>query len=366
MFEVGGIRFGCWADECRLGRLERYLRSYFPTVTTSRHPTTVDVAVRFVVSDAEFERSRPCRPADRVHTAHIGAPYDLWEEHDALVYAYPATASGGDPAGDHLFRVGPVGVAVVARERSREPERLLRHLVTEVLIASWEDQGAVSLHAASAATVGRAGSIEERGRSVLIAGPKGAGKTTTVTMLGCIGMDLCSNDRTLVIAGSGRTLGLPMAYRLGHGQVHSEPKLAGFLDCGPERNAPCEPSRKHYVTPAGLAEALGTGIQPGGWLALVLLPRLTPDDRTFWHAPASAEEVTSQLTACCYTPNDPAIQDPRFWSRRVPLAVRAATAQAACRRLADQFPAWKVGWGTGTDLDHVRRGLRELVHGRHG
>ncbi|HEY0001232.1 MAG TPA: hypothetical protein VGB74_12315, partial [Actinoplanes sp.] len=203
-------------------------------------------------------------------------------------------------------------------------------------------------------------------------GPKGAGKTTTVTMLAGGGdIELCGNDRTMVVGDSGEALGLPLAYRLGHGQVHSEPALAEFIHCGrpdPARPttrdrgpATCDPGAKHVLTPGQLAGALGARIGQGGRLGLLLLPRVSADDRPFWHEPAGPSEVAGELAASCYTPNDPTFKEARFRRRLVPEPALAATADRACRELAARIPALRLGWGTRGDLDRVRRELRRLV-----
>lgn len=159
---------------------------------------------------AEMFTNAPLReigPRLYARVVHSSRGQTYWvDEHAMLIHTNPHTA------------------AIAAHHTNPESARywaarLVRQTMTAQLLAG----GAVYAHAAA---------FSHRGRGVLIIGPKGAGKTTTlVTSLRLLGGDYVTNDRLLLGRESGELLGRawPAHMRVGVGTLLAIPDLVDLV-----------------------------------------------------------------------------------------------------------------------------------------
>jgi hypothetical protein len=139
-------------------------------------------------------------------------------------------------------------------------------LVRQAMTAQLLHHGAIYAHAAA---------LVHRGVGVLIAGPKGAGKTTALlSVLSMLGADFVTNDRLLLHRDRAALTGYawPMPLRVGTGSLHAVPGMTIFLPRQvppPSADAPTNPTAKIEIEPEELRRWL-----PGGTITGTIGPRL--------------------------------------------------------------------------------------------
>jgi hypothetical protein len=139
-------------------------------------------------------------------------------------------------------------------------------LVRQAMTAQLLHHGAIYAHTAA---------LVHRGVGVLIAGPKGAGKTTALlSVLSMLGGDFVTNDRLLLSRDRAALTGYawPMHLRVGTGTLHTVPGMTTFLPSQvppPPADAPTNPTAKIEIEPEELRRWL-----PGGTTTGTIRPRL--------------------------------------------------------------------------------------------
>jgi hypothetical protein len=94
-----------------------------------------------------------------------------------------------DPSTPVLYRQSDRDYTIVLASRSRWPALEVARFVREIIVGHLQKEGWTVIHAAA---------VSFNNRAVLIAGPKGAGKTTTLIGLIAAGFQYISNDRVLI------------------------------------------------------------------------------------------------------------------------------------------------------------------------
>jgi hypothetical protein len=268
--------------------------------------------------------------------------------------ALPGGGRGYTVAADHLEGAPGTWAASAAADgrvtlytssHAKGPRHVLR-IIREIMMRAHEDAGAVVFHAAG---------VTVPAGTVMICGPRSAGKTTTAAaVLAAHGprASLLSNDR-LLVAGR-RVIAVPLPVPVARGTLDAFPALAAAAGEA-ARARPGEPSPRDL--PAGFgsprktafpsrvfAAAFGAGLAPDGHLAAVIVPALSDTSDPVTTRRLSPGEAASVLARCCCTPAD------EFWRpwlapRARPDADLAAAAAARCRDLAAAVPFTAVTYG---------------------
>jgi hypothetical protein len=232
---------------------------------------------------------------------------------DTRTLVYPAWSTG-EPEGDVVLHdarhashlaVGPTRARVVGSPGAVAPRVTLMRTVREVA-AAWQRRlpGVLALHAAGFAVAGR---------TVLVLGPKEAGKTTLLLHVLATGeAALVTNDRALVAwrdaAAPPQALGVPTFVRVRPGTLAIFPALArglppdlrplcySFAELSTRRGvgstAPAVHDGHAVMTPAQLCRQAGVRPCRGGPLAALLLPeRGDPADPADPAGPWQLEKV---------------------------------------------------------------------------
>lgn len=283
--------------------------------------------------------------------------------------ALPGGGRGYTVAADHLEGAPGTWAASAAGDRvtlyagsaAQGPRHVLR-IIREIMMRAHEDAGAVVFHAAGVAVP--AG-------TVMICGPRSAGKTTTAAaVLAAHGprASLLSNDR-LLVAGR-RVIAVPLPVPVARGTLDAFPALAAAAGEA-ARARPGEPSPRDL--PAGFgspsktafparvfAAALGAGLAPDGHLAAVIVPALSDTSDPVTTRRLSPGEAVSVLARCCFTPAD------EFWRPWLAPRARAdadlaAAAAALCRDLAGTVPFTAVTCGVRGPAAAYRQALAALT-----
>jgi len=228
------------------------------------------------------------------------------------------------------------------------PRHVLR-LIRELMLRSYEDIGAVVFHAAA---------VEIDGGTVMICGPRGAGKTTTAAaLMHQFGprARLLSNDRVLSCDDL-QVVGVPLPVPVAGGTLDAFPVLRDAVPVV-QRERPGEPaldriplqfgtSRKIAFPARTFAAAFGSGLAAAGRLSAIVFPSLTDDDSPVSIRHAASAETHAVLSGCCFTPAD------EFWRpwlvpRSRDDAELAASAARRCAELAASVPCIAVSSGIG-------------------
>jgi len=206
-----------------------------------------------------------------------------------------------------LYLVDPDGVRIrIVADRPLSPRRIsLMRVVRELVMGqAWATSGLV-VHGAALA-------LGETG--VMIAGPKGAGKTSLLLHLLFHAPGACfvSNDRVVVeFDATPRLRGLPTVVTV---RTHTlslypelEPRLARRqydvrLLSGETSDAPivtrANSDARLIVAPAQLCEILGVAMRGSVTAGVLLLPQLAPDDDGARLTPVSSRVAADALKAC--------------------------------------------------------------------
>lgn len=232
-----------------------------PTVTIRRLP-------RLVAAGVSSDRRAPCFAFD---TGVRWLPSGVSDGHVELV----------DPAYGARYRLGPDGIEVAVAERGLAHRIAVFRAVRELLVAG-------ALAAEPSAQLHAAGVVVD-GRAVLIAGPKGAGKTTLAVHLAVShGCALVANDRVLVRRPEGAhflgATGVPAVVTIRPGTLERLPSLASGLPAARDAarrslaelasGPPVRGGEPRRFTLLQVARAAGVGLVGEAPLAAVALVRV--------------------------------------------------------------------------------------------
>ena len=186
-------------------------------------------------------------------------------------------------------------------------------VVRELAVSPRSSEGRLELHAAA---------IELHGRIIAFAGPKRAGKTTTLAHI-VMSEDagIVTNDRLLLTQGKSeiQARGIPTfvsvrpdtaaRLRTAFGGVEPRPhrldsSIAELRALPPA--APVEVARYGF-TPAQLADVLGSRLHPGGALACVAFLSVDPAVETFTLGRVSGAELERRYEECVRAGEDASI-----------------------------------------------------------
>jgi hypothetical protein len=237
-------------------------------------------------------------------------------------------------------------VDLYVADPARGPRHVLR-IIRELMIRSYEDCGAVVLHAAG---------VDIDGGAVMICGPRGAGKTTAAAaLLERFGprARLLSNDR-LLACGDRQVVAVPLPVPVAGGTLDAFPALRAAV---PEavRARPGEPATaalpREFGTDSKIAfpartfaGAFHAGLAASSRLTAIVIPSLSDSSAPVAIRRVGSAEASAALTACCFTPKD------EFWrpwliGRARPDAELSADAARRCREIAASVPCVTVSFG---------------------
>jgi hypothetical protein len=170
-------------------------------------------------------------------------------------------------------------------------------------VRALKDPDLLLLHAAA---------LEHRGRAVLIAGPKGSGKTTSLLYLAAAsGARILANDRALLHLGGAEieVQGMPTVVSIRDGTLEllRLPRLHALRRTpSPSRHTLAEiealaadahemPTEPFRVSPAQLAYVAGVSLSARGRLSAILFPEARPGEASVRLDRLSASEATRRL-----------------------------------------------------------------------
>jgi hypothetical protein len=309
----------------------------------------------------------------RASARPAGAPVTLVEPVPGVVLAASTGADGSrvfTVAADRLENAPGTWAASICGDRvdlhvadpARGPRHVLR-VIRELMLRAYEDAGAVVLHAAG---------VEVDGGTVMICGPRGAGKTTAAAaLLHQFGSRarLLSNDRLLACGGQ-QVVAVPLPVPVARGTLGAFPALGAAVPAV-RRARPGEPALAALPREFGtagkiafpardFAAAFGAALAASSQVTAIIIPSLTDtaDPPVIRHA--SPAEAQAALSACCFTPAD------EFWrpwlvARARPDADLAAGAARRCRQLAASVPCVFVSSGARGPLEGFAEALATVT-----
>ncbi|MGH3964004.1 MAG: hypothetical protein ACRDRY_12220 [Pseudonocardiaceae bacterium] len=202
--------------------------------------------------------------------------------------------------------------AWAARSRGRELELFLRdgspqahryplRLIREAMLRTHENHGGIIFHAAAA---------NLHGTGVMVCGPRGAGKTTTLACLLRAGGMLLSNDR-VILHGRERLVAVPLPVPVARGTLDAFPELADSVEPSVAATLPDSFGSLHKVAISArqFATTLGAAMIPTAKLRLIVLPRLTDTREPARGTRVRPQQARDVLSQSCFTPHD------EFWIR---------------------------------------------------
>jgi hypothetical protein len=210
--------------------------------------------------------------------------------HDQEVLSMPAWSSGNeihvsDAERSCFLTMRPGRIDVIAGARTRRWRFTLLWVLQEIA-ATRLRQTHVDVHSAS---------IESRDRGLLIAGPKGAGKTTlSFYLMRSRNCRSIANDRSFVGGDEPAVFGMPTAVKIRPPILARFPELRNGLPpvarpylytrAELETAAPSEEpvdSVDFALTPNQLAQRLGAGTRAAAPLGAVVFPQVHADEATW-------------------------------------------------------------------------------------
>ncbi|MGA2825673.1 MAG: hypothetical protein ABSF03_06095 [Streptosporangiaceae bacterium] len=293
----------------------------------------------------------------RASARTAGVPVTLVEPVPGVVLAASTGADGSrvfTVAADRLENAPGSWAASISGDRvdlhvadpARGPRHLLR-IIRELMLRAYEDAGAVVLHAAG---------VEVDAGTMMICGPRGAGKTTAAAaLLHQFGprARLLSNDRLLACDGH-QVVAVPLPVPVARGTLGAFPALGAAVPAA-RRARPGEPAPavlpREFGTAGKIAfpardfaAAFGAGLAASSQVTAIIIPSLADTADPPVIRRASPPEAQAALAACCFTPAD------EFWrpwlvARARPDADLAVHAARRCRQLAASVPCVTVSSG---------------------
>jgi hypothetical protein len=240
---------------------------------------------------------------------------------------------------------------------ARSPLRALR----ELYIRDAEEH-ALMVHAAAF--------VRRRGARLIVGG-KGAGKTTL--LFSCLGDSaFLANDR-VVVTPDLHVLPFPRPCRVGLGTAYAIPSLRAVLGDLASVRREQDPvllrdgiafgsEIKLELSPADVVRTLGVEHATAAPLAQILLPRIEIGSEAVHLARVSASELRSELEAEALVPADETTwRKPWLTTRSEDFTAMRLRAADCMARIAERVPALRVGFGTNTPIEIVRRTVLDAL-----
>jgi hypothetical protein len=231
----------------------------------------------------------PCFGLDSVLASHPG-----WMEEDGTTVAV-------DVKFGCFYGMRARQVEVVARSGDRNARIGLLRAVREILALRMRTSPVLDLHAAA---------FVWRGRAVLVAGGKNAGKTTLLAHALSSGeVELLANDRVLVTA-DGQARGVPTVVSVREGTVRSFPAVAAglpgnaaLLTADELASTPEQAERadgRMMLTPGQFAGQLGARLVASAPVGAVVFPEVSPDHAGCSLLPITQADAAARLREAKY------------------------------------------------------------------
>jgi Ser/Thr protein kinase RdoA (MazF antagonist) len=291
---------------------------------------------------------------------------------DGRAVAHPEWQAGGperivfDQSYRAFYCVRPGGgdVRVLTDGGVARSRVALMRVVREVAMGASVEGGALLLHAAAFAA-------GERG--IVLAGPKGCGKTTLLLHALAAGKTrFVSNDRVVVRVdddGDALARGLPTMVAVQPGTLAMFPDVAARVR--PFRHhltiaeaaaaaLPARPARAASLTPAQLCDALGVSAQAEARLWRIVFPCVDPDGNGIRLEPLDRAGATRRLTAALFGAGAPGRVSEVFSPRGGHGVIGPAALHGICEELAARVPCFVARVGPrGCAEPDVTRALLE-------
>ena len=228
---------------------------------------------------------------------------------DREVVAHPHWMAAGRIVLDDVrlgafYALEPGRAEVFLQPASPRARSAAMRVIREVAsVRALKDPDLLLLHAAA---------LEHRGRAVLIAGPKGSGKTTSLSYLAAAsGARILTNDRALLRLGGPEieVRGIPTVVSIRDGTLEllslprlrslqrtpsaSRHTLAEIETLAPQAHA--EPAEPFRLSPAQLAHAVGVSLSARGRLSAIAFPEMRAEEASVRLDRLSPSEATRRL-----------------------------------------------------------------------
>ncbi len=298
VLDCAGVSTALLCDDAAL--IDFAVEHFDPWFLPTRRTPEWSVAVTSTTpAYAEMQRRRPA-----------GAGLRPCFAHDQEVMSMPAWPSGDavslcDAERSCFLRLRPGQVDLIADPSTRRWRFTLLWILQEIA-ATRLRRTHVDLHAAA---------VESGGRALLIAGPKGAGKTTVALyLMRSHRCRLIANDRSF--AGGGAALaiaGMPTAIKIWPPTLARFPELRSAMPrvarpylytlaeletAGPSEESP--DAVDFALTPNQLARRLGAGTRAEAALGTIVFPQVCGDEAEWALEPLTSEEVVAGVRANLY------------------------------------------------------------------
>jgi hypothetical protein len=229
--------------------------------------------------------------------------------HEREVLAMPAWSSGNaihisDAERSCFLTMRPGQVEVIADARTRRWRFTLLWVLQEI-VATRLRQTHIDVHSAC---------VESAGRGLLIAGPKGAGKTTlSLYLMRSSRCRSIANDRSFVGGDVPRVFGMPTAIKIRSPTLAQFPELRRglppvarpylYTHLELETAAPSEEpvgSVDFALTPNQLAQRLGAATRASAPLGAIVFPKVDGEKATWDVEPIQVADIAEEIHANLY------------------------------------------------------------------
>jgi hypothetical protein len=297
-YAFGAARVDVQTDSADAGR---WLDEFLTPWVTATPPGSTDIVIRFDSSPgacAALQRQRasatprplPCFALDR-HVVTLPG----WRDDDAIIAADDEIGCG--------YRLTRRRIDVIAPRVSPRARIGLMRVVRERLTSTRASvEACLDLHAAAFAI---------KGRAVIVAGARRAGKTSVLCHALASGAGLIANDRVFVCVGDADMMtaeGVPTLVSIRPGTLSTFPTLRLAADERPALRHSAEDfgadgpasGRDFSLSPRQLAARLGATCVARAPVSVVVFPEIVDDESAWTIDTASANDVAARLAACIY------------------------------------------------------------------
>jgi hypothetical protein len=254
--------------------------------------------------------------------------------------AYAATAQGRH-------------IDLFTHSGTNRPHRYPIRLIREAMLRTYEDNGGVIFHAAG---------VDVGGLGVMVCGPRGAGKTTTMaSLLRSTGAALLSNDRLIVHKGD-RLVAVPLPVPAARGTIEAFAELGhsaghAMTEAAELGRMPADfgSTVKYAFAARQFAQAFHARLVSASVLRLVVVPQLTDTREPARARHLSPGEAHQVIAENCFTPRDEFWVRPWLVPRQRDDDVLRRQANTTIERVTAAVPCVEVSFG-------VRNPIAEFVH----
>lgn len=307
---VWGVRIQYFAyDAGQLGCAERFFRSCRHSAVRTSYADTVTWRVRSIVDTILYNKILSIidlHDSDIVQT-HFGERYAYHKLHmlpDCIVFVSTRGSSPSDWV-EHIVIQRQYEITSVSCAEAPERDLHATWIIRELVVRLLEQAGGFLLHA---------GAVCLAGKGLIICGPKGSGKTSTVINLLASGKaTLVAEERILLKWHKEKwfALGIPRDMRIGIGSLpHLPGQLRKFIDT--PKSTVVDPlevwgnTQKIKVGIEIVTEAFNTQLLLGPvQVDMVLFPRLRDKDNVIELVECSFEDAEQILNGELSSPEDP-------------------------------------------------------------